>query len=89
MLVRKNIFPLVRYVSNHSFIRPNDLPFARAKAGNFRQQSPFLENSFEGDAFFQRNLKRLLLDDVSKLLVLLAKFIDLSIFEILTGLLHC
>lgn len=64
MLIRKKLFPLVRNVSNSSFIRPNDLPFARAKKGDFCQPAPFLENSFDGDAFLQRSLKRLLPNDV-------------------------
>jgi len=63
-VIPKTLFSSVRNVCNYSYIRPNDLPFAKAKEGAFCQQSPFLENSFEGDAFLQRNLKRILPEDV-------------------------
>ena len=65
-VIPKTLFSSVRNVCNYSYIRPNDLPFAKAKEGAFCQQSPFLENSFEGDAFLQRNLKRILPEDVSR-----------------------
>lgn len=41
------------------------IPFAIAKKGGFVQDVPHLENSFEGDAFLQRNLKRILPQEVS------------------------
>ena len=39
--------------------------FAKSRQGTFFQTPPFLENSFEGDAFLQRNLQRILPQDVS------------------------
>lgn len=79
MFIRKKLFPLVRYVSNYSSIRPNSLPFARAKKGTFFQQSPFLENSFEGDAFLQRNLKRILSNDVTIILIIIVEAVGFVI----------
>ena len=31
------------------------IPFAKAKGGQFVQDAPHLENSYEGDVFLQRN----------------------------------
>ena len=42
-----------------------DIPFAKARQSPFVQSSPFLENTFEGDAFLKRNLQRILPKDVS------------------------
>lgn len=43
-----------------------DPVFAKPREGPFVQQSPYLENSFNGDAFLQRNLERILPQEVSK-----------------------
>lgn len=53
-------------ISVHQLEHPClDIPFAKAKGGDFVQDSPHLENSFEGDAFLQRNLQRVLPHEVS------------------------
>ncbi len=41
-------------------------PFAKARAGPFVQSVPYLENSFNGDAFLKRNLERILPKDVNR-----------------------
>ena len=40
------------------------IPFSKAQSGPFVQCAPYLENSFEGDVFLQRNLKRILPEEV-------------------------
>lgn len=49
--------------------------FAKSRQGTFFQTPPFLENSFEGDAFLQRNLQRILPQDVYEMVS-----VDLSRF---------
>lgn len=45
-------------------------PFAKARAGPFVQSVPYLENSFNGDAFLKRNLERILPRDVNEVVQL-------------------
>jgi hypothetical protein len=57
-----------RFISFTSYNNYNThIPFSKAKEGNFIQDAPHLENSFEGDALLQRNLQRILPIEVSYL----------------------
>ena len=47
------------------------LPFAKPKEGSFIQETPHIENTFLGDAVLQRNLKRILPNEVSRTMAML------------------